>query len=491
MSILNKAQLITYADSLGGDLGALNGLLRAHFSDLFPGGVHILPPFPSSADRGFAPKTYFEIDPAFGTWEDMKRIGEGFPILVDVMVNHISRQSEAFRDFVRRGRASPTADLFLTVDKVWPGGLVPDADVRRIFLRKPDHPFTDIIVEETGARETVWTSFGTKDWSEQVDLDVHSPLTQHFFGKVFEHLSQNGIRIVRLDAVGYVIKKPGTSCFFVEPEIWEFLSWIKNLADSCGIDLLPEVHAPFSYQRNLADHGYWVYDFVLPGLVLHTLFSGSTDKLAEHLRSCPRRQFTTLDCHDGIPIQPDLDGILTLAEARAVVSQCEARGANINRILGEKKGPDGFDAHQINITYYDALDRDDDAYILARAIQCFAPGVPQIYYVGLLAGTNDQNAFSVSGEGRAVNRHNYTVEEIERDLQRPVVRRLEALIRFRNTHPAFQGVFTVRNDSGEASGMVLTWTSGLDMCSLSFRPKSGVCEIIFTEGAGSLSVWRP
>ena len=140
-----RPQLLTYPDSLGGDLPALSGLLTGPLRGLFRG-VHILPPFPSSGDRGFAPVTYDEIDPRFGTWDDVRRIAAGHDVLLDVMINHISRQSREFRDFQRFGRRSRYADLFMTLDKVWPDGEPPADDVARIFLRKPDSPFSTLTI---------------------------------------------------------------------------------------------------------------------------------------------------------------------------------------------------------------------------------------------------------------------------------------------------------------------------------------------------------
>ena len=95
-------------------------------------------------------------------------------MLLDLMINHISRSSPQFRDFQRRGRRSPFADLFITLDKVWPNGEPLPGDVARIFLRKPNSPFSSVTIEETGEEERIWTSFGTADWSEQIDLDVTS-----------------------------------------------------------------------------------------------------------------------------------------------------------------------------------------------------------------------------------------------------------------------------------------------------------------------------
>lgn len=461
--VRNQAQLITYPDSLGGDLSALYRALTGPLAGLF-GGVHILPFYPSSGDRGFAPITYREVEPQFGTWDDIRRLGAEFDVAADLMVNHISRRSTYFQDFARHGRASEYADLFLTLDKVWPDGNPPDADVARIALRRPEHPFTDITIAETGQTERIWATFGSRDWVEQIDLDVNSPQTRALLQAELRHLRERNIRIVRLDAVGYVIKKPGTSCFFVEPEIYTFLDWLRAYTDEIGLALLPEVHAPFVVQRALADHGYPVYDFVLPFLTLYTLFTRSSRKLADYLRVCPRQQYTTLDCHDGIPVQPDLDGLFTPEEAAPVVAQLQARGANLTRLMTPPAAHPDFDAHQVNITYYSALNADDDAYLLARAIQLFAPGIPQIYYVGLLAGENDTAAVAETGERRAINRHNYTADEIAVAVQRPVVQRLFRLIRFRNSYPAFAGAFTVLDTSEHE--LRLMWEHGDAACIL-------------------------
>ena len=121
------------------------------------------------------------------------------------------------------------------------------------------------------------------------------------------------------------------------------------------------------------------------------------------------------------------------------------RGGNINRILSDAHAGE-VDVHQINCTYFSALGGDDDRYLAARAIQLFARGVPQIYYVGLLAGENDHEAVDLTGDGRAINRHDYSVREVEEALQRPVVRRVLELVRLRNTHPAFEGELCVESD---------------------------------------------
>jgi sucrose phosphorylase len=218
--------------------------------------------------------------------------------------------------------------------------------------------------------------------------------------------------------------------------------------------VLPEVHDRYATHERLAARGFWTYDFVLPGLVLETFGDGGPAALAHHLARSPVRQFTTLDCHDGIPVRPDLDEVLEPAEMRALADRVQAGGGNVNRILSGSRA-DGVDVHQLNATYYSALDCDDERYVAARAIQLFARGVPQVYYVGLLAGVNDTAAVARTGEGRAVNRHDFTPDEIEAALRRPVVQRVGELIRLRNTHPAFEGDLLV--EPGDDRSLTLTW----------------------------------
>lgn len=483
MAVTNKVQLITYPDSLGGDLKTLHEILLKYFSETFKGGIHILPPFPSSGDRGFAPLTYLEVDPAFGTWRDISDIGERFDVLVDLMVNHISGQSKYFQDFLEKGRASEYADLFITVDKIWKDGQPVEEDIRKMFLRRP-LPYSTFKISNTGEEEKVWTTFGKTDPSEQIDLDIRSEQVKQLFTQFFEHFSKHNVKIVRLDAVGYIIKKLGTSCFFVEPEIYEFLNWIRGLADSLGIELLPEVHAHHSIQYKLAEQGFWIYDFILPYMILDTFVNQSNEKLLSYLENRPAKQFTMLDCHDGIPVKPDLDGLIDPQEAQKLVEVCLERGSNLSLILSEEhKSEDGFDVHQIRCSYYSVLDKNDDAYLAARAIQFFVPGIPQVYYVGLLAGENDLDAVKESGEGREINRHNYTLEEIEAAVQKDVVQRLLKLIRFRNEYDAFNGEFApVACPPDEIR---LSWIKEKTWCELSIDLNTNKTRIKYVDDNGT------
>ena len=451
----NKVHLITYPDSLGGNLSALSQVLDKYFPGVF-GGIHLLPPFPSTSDRGFAPVTYKEIDPRFGSWQDVQKLSASHDVLLDFMVNHISRHSDYFQDFVRSGRESRYADLFITLDKVWPDGRPVEADVQKIFLRRPLHPFLDVIIEKDASTEKIWATFGKAEESEQIDIDVNSQAGREFIRETLAFMASQGVSTIRLDAVAFVIKRAGTNCFLVEPQMSEFLSWIHQQAHALNIALLLEVHTQPEIQAQLAGQGYWVYNFVLPLLVLHTILYSTSEALKVHLAAAPRRQITMLDCHDGIPVQPDINGVLDAASARRIVQYCEERGANISRIYSkDHQGDQGFDAHQINCTYYSALDCDEDAYILARAIQFFAPGIPQVYYVGLLTGENTPGEIDLQADRRAINRYNFSIQEINERIKIPVVQRLLKLIRFRNECPAFDGEFSVADC--EDHRLILGW----------------------------------
>ncbi len=485
MTIKNQVQLITYPDSLGGDLKTLNEVLLKYFSDIFKGGIHILPPFPSSGDRGFAPLTYLAIEPKFGAWDDIRRIAENFDVLLDLMVNHISRQSPYFQDFLQKGSVSEWADLFLTLDKIWPDGNPVREDVEKLFLRRAT-PYSTFTIQDTGEEVKVWTTFGKQEPSEQIDLDVNSSVTLKLLADFFSNFSKHNVKIVRLDAVGYVVKKMGTSCFFVEPEIYSFLNWIHHLAHSFGIELLPEVHAHYTTQFKLAERGYWIYDFILPYMVLEALFNKSSAKLREYLKIRPHKQFTMLDCHDGIPVKPDLDDLMQSDEARKLVDVCLQRGANLSLIVSEQhKDKDGFDVHQIRCSYYSVLNCDDDAYLAARAIQFFAPGVPQVYYVGLLAGENDLENVKRTGEGREINRHNFSLGEIEQAVRKDVVQRLLRLIRFRNEYPAFNGEFAVLNSRDDQ--IRLSWQKETSICTLNIDLQINRSVIEYRDVAGQMA----
>lgn len=458
MKFSNKVMLITYADSLGSNLTELDEVLRRHF-DKAVGGVHILPFFPSSADRGFAPMRYDVVDERFGTWDDVRRIGERRYLMFDFMINHISRHSPYFQDFLEKKDSSEFADFFIRYKDFWPGGEPTPEQVDLIYKRKPRAPYVDAEFAD-GTREKVWCTFG----EEQIDINVRSGRAQRFFRETLADMAANGASIVRLDAFAYATKKVGTNCFFVEPDTWELLESMQGVLDGCASPnepmILPEIHEHYSIQRKVSDRGYWVYDFALPVMVLHAIYSGDGTYLKRWLDMCPRHQFTTLDTHDGIGIV-DVRDLLPQEAVDFTKERMFSQGANVKRVYNTE-AYNNLDIYQVNTTYYSALGDDDSSYLLARAIQFFAPGIPMVYYVGLLAGRNDLDLLERTKEGRNINRHYYTVDEVDAEVGRPVVRALRAMMELRNTHPAFDlegdlevtlpgpGELVMRRTSGEA-----------------------------------------
>ncbi|MFQ7550254.1 MAG: sucrose phosphorylase [Blautia marasmi] len=247
--------------------------------------------------------------------------------------------------------------------------------------------------------------------------------------------------MIRLDAFAFATKKYGTSCFFVEPEMWELMERVQDILDEGQVPMLPEIHDHYKVQMKIAKRGYAVYDFALPVLVLHTLYTGNCRRLKHWFEICPGNQYTTLDTHDGIGTV-DVEGLLTDEELEQVIKKTGEYGANFKMDFSEK-AKDKPVVYQINCTYYSALGEDDSAYLLARAIQFFAPGVPQVYYMGLLAGENDYELMKETDFPRNISRHNYTVEEVRETVKKPVVQELCRLMRIRNEYAAFDGAVRV------------------------------------------------
>lgn len=444
----NGVMLITYPDSLGRNLSDLSKVVAQYFSKAITG-IHILPFFPSSGDRGFAPMTYQEIDPAFGTWSDMRALGQAYELMFDYMINHISVRSEYFKDFAERGDASPYKNLFIDFDTFW-GSTPTEEQIGKIYKRKPMAPMRAITFAD-GTKRNIWFTFG----DDQVDLNLETEEGLAFLEENLRFLSEQGASMIRLDAFAYTTKVKDTDCFFVEPKVWEILKRCADVLQTSNVGLLPEIHEHYSIQKKLAENGYPVYDFALPMLVLHALYFHDASYLSNWYEICPRNQFTTLDTHDGIGVV-DVRGLLPDEEIEATREHLFTHGANVKRIYNTATY-NNLDIYQINCTYYSALGENDDAYLLARALQFFSPGTPQVYYVGLLAGRNDIQLLEETKEGRNINRHYYSREEIAEEVQRPVVQRLIALMELRSTHPAFNGDFS--QTLTDPQHLMLTWKS--------------------------------
>jgi sucrose phosphorylase len=274
------------------------------------------------------------------------------------------------------------------------------------------------------------------------------------------------------------------------PETFEFIGELTQRAHDRRIEVLVEIHSHYLEQIEIAKQVDWVYDFALPPLVLHTLYTHNSCHLKRWLEMSPRNAITVLDTHDGIGVidvgthrkSPDgPPGLLSPKEIAGLVETIHQRSNGESR---QATGPaaSNLDLYQVNCTFYDALGRRDDDYLIARAIQFFAPGVPQIYYVGLLAGSNDMDLLRRTGVGRDINRHYYTQAELHERLKAPVVRSLLDLIRFRNAHPAFGGEFQIHNS--DHSSLVMEWRKRAHWARLDVDLAAGHAVILHSDRSG-------
>lgn len=481
----NQVQLITYIDRLsGGDLKALQALLQGPFKHLF-GGIHLLPFYTpiDGADAGFDPDDHLTVDPRLGDWSDVKDLSQTTPVMADLIVNHLSSRSPQFLDVQAKGRDSQWHDLFLSYDRVFPEGAT-ETQLTAIYRPRPSLPWTPYNLG--GEKRLLWTTFTP----QQLDIDVESEAGWHYLTAILDRFRDGGVSMIRLDAAGYAIKRAGTRCFML-PETFDFIHRLSDAAAERGMETLVEIHSHYQTQIEIAERVGRVYDFALPPLILHALFTGDAAPLANWLNVSPRNCITVLDTHDGIGVidvgaDGEKAGLLEPAAIDALVETIHERSKGESR-LATGAAASNLDLYQVNCTYYAALGERDADYLIARAVQFFAPGVPQVYYTGLLAGGNDLDLLQRSGVGRDINRHYYQGDEIDQQLQRPVVQQLLELIRLRNTHPAFGGTFDL--DQSASSRLRLAWSHGEQRLALEVDFKQLAARIVEGNSATPLMSW--
>jgi len=452
----NGVQLITYADRFGGgDLALIAALLNGPFDDVFTG-VHILPFYTSfdGVDAGFDPVDHRVVDPRLGTWEDIAHLASTHDVMSDLIVNHISDESPQFLDYVASGDESPYAGMFLERGSVFPSGPTP-SELSAIYRPRRGAPFTNVAMAD-GSERAMWTTFTP----HQIDLDHRDISAASYLDEVLDRLAASGVNQVRLDAVGYSIKTPGTSCFMTA-DTAGFISDLCDKVSAREMTSLLEIHSHHLDQIKIASRVDRVYDFALAPLILHSIHTGSPTALRRWLEISPRNAYTVLDTHDGIGVidvgpDGDRDGLLSasqidnLVETIHVATNGESRNAT-----GEAAS--NLDLYQVNSTFYSAMGADDNDYLLARLIQFLSPGIPQVYYAGLVAARNDMDLLERTGVGRDINRPYLSPDDLEKAIARPVVQHLMNLCRFRNMHPAFQGRFNLHE--GAPHELTIEWTN--------------------------------
>lgn len=454
--------LITYGDQVRSEgeppLRTLSKFLDAHVAEIISG-VHILPFFPSSSDDGFSVIDYHQVDPALGSWDEIKQIGRRFDLMFDLVLNHISAQSDWFQGFLKD--EPRYRDFFITVDE--------DRDLSQVIRPRALPLLTEFPAVSGNTR--AWTTFS----SDQIDLNYRNPDVLLDILEVMLSYVERGARYLRLDAIAYLWKEIGTPCIHL-PQTHAVVKLMRAVLDQAAptVRLVTETNVPHrdnvSYFGDGRDEAQMIYNFALPPLVLHTLLTGCAAKLtgwADTL-SLPSDRVTFLNflaSHDGIGLVP-ARGILTEAEIMALVERTIERGG----MVSYKQNADGSQSpYELNINYYDALAapgegnerRDVDRFMTAQSIMLSLVGIPGIYFHSLFGSRGDRAGAEATGIPRRINRQKLTRGEMESDLadvsslRARVLARYTRLLGVRHSHPAFDPRGTQKILAGDSQVFAL------------------------------------
>ncbi|MCQ4969044.1 sugar phosphorylase [Atlantibacter hermannii] len=437
--------LITYADQFSSPnektLVTFKRFYDKYLAGIFPI-VHFLPFYPWSSDDGFSVKDYHQVEPLYGDWKDIGQIKKSSRLMFDFVCNHISAQSEWFQGYLK-GRPE-YEDFFISVD--------PDTDLSAV-TRPRALPLLTPFTLANGEVKHIWTTFS----ADQIDLNFANPCVLLAMVDVLLDYLEKGADYIRLDAVGFMWKTPGTSCIHLE-KTHLLVKLFRAITDfvAPGTVIITETNVPHkdnvSYLGNGHDEAHMVYQFPLPPLVLHAIRTQSVSTLCRWASILPNKGdgqttwFNFLASHDGIGLNP-LRGIISETEIVDLVASLEKEGAKVNW----KNNPDGTRSpYELNVTYMDALTpplcSDDERlarFILAHALLLTFPGVPAVYIQSVLGSRNDYDGVARLGYNRAINRQKYSLQETERLLADPqhlrsrTLHSLTQLITVRQHHSAF------------------------------------------------------
>lgn len=404
------------------------------------GGVHILPFYPYTSDDGFSVVDYLRVDPALGDWPNVRKLGEHFQLMFDLVLNHASVSSEWFQAFLRD--EAPYNDYFVTES--------PDTDLSAV-VRPRTHPLLTPFETAAGTRY-VWTTFST----DQVDLNFANPAVLQEIIKTLLFYVQQGADVVRMDAIAYLWKIPGTSCIHL-PQTHRVVQLLRDVLDAAApwVKIISETNVPhvenLSYFGDGQNEAQMVYQFALPPLLLHTFYSGDAGILSDWAASLQTPSsattfFNFTASHDGIGVRP-ATGLIPDASIEQMLEGVTARGGQISY----KSNSDGSkSAYEMNITYFDALvthgetlAKSVDRFIASQAIMLALAGVPGIYLGSLFGAANWQGGVRQTGRARSINREKFDLAELEARLndlttrEGQVFQRYSQLLRVRYSQKAF------------------------------------------------------
>jgi len=296
-----------------------------------------------------------------------------------------------------------------------------------------------------------------REYLGQMDLNARSEMVWEFYDETLKKLRGYGAKIIRLDAFAYLHKEPGEANFFNRPGTWNYLERLRGIAEKYDLIIFPEVHAEYGtgIHEEVAEKGYPIYDFFFPGLVIDAIDRGTNESLVRWIAEIREKGLQTINmlgCHDGIPVL-DLKGkavngsfrpgLLEDAQIEAAMERIIGRGGRVKNLFGHDGKQIAY--YQVNATFFSALGEDENKLLLARAIQMFMPGIPQVWYLDLFAGKNDYEAADRGGIAghKEINRTTLSPDAVEEGLKLPIVQKQLELIRLRNVSPAFTGAIEV------------------------------------------------
>lgn len=415
--------LITYADSFREKstppLKTLNSFLNEYIKDSFSI-VHILPFFPYSSDRGFSVIDFSRVEPSFGSWKDIAKIAKNYRLMADLVLNHVSTKSRWFQRFLKGNKKYWHYFIHFSKDSI------PHEKLKKVFRPRPTPLLTPF--QTVKGERYVWTTFSVSDFTDQVDLNYQNPQVLLEIITIFIKLLERGVRIFRLDAVAYIWKKLGTYCKHL-PQVHTIISLMREILNRLCPSALIITETNVSYKENILYFGdgrneaQLIYNFSLPGLVLHSFYTGDASKLTSWAKvlkppSSSCTYFNFLDTHDGIGIL-GAKGILSEEEIENIFKTIKAHGGK----LSYRSLPDGSKTvYEMNSTWWSALNKKDGQpfamqlkkFITSRAISFALKGIPAVYYLSLVGGENDQELLNKTGVNRDINRTNLDLKEIAR-----------------------------------------------------------------------------
>lgn len=334
----------------------------------------------------------------------------------------------------------------------------------------------------------------------QMDVNAKSELIWDFYEETLKKVRNFGCKILRLDAFAYLHKEIGQSNFFNKPGTWDYLKRINQIAQKNNLTLLPEIHAEYGLHLHdeVANEGYYIYDFFLPGLTIHTIENGSSKALLTWANEIINKGYKTvnmLGCHDGIPVL-DLKGkaiddvynkgLLSDGEIEGIMSKIMERGGRVKNLYDPSGNKISY--YQVNATFFSALGEDERKLLLARAIQLFMPGIPQVWYLDIFAGKNNYEAADNGGSAghKEINRTTLTLKDVEDGLKKDIVMNQLKLLRLRNTSKAFSGELKI-NESKD-NEIDLLWVYNNEFAQLNADLNSFQFSIKYTENGEKIAM---